>query len=75
VALLPLPIECTSVFSMQRIMESIPGSAEAGGAGGASSYKALQRLDEMWLKMRSRTPGNEIFLRNFLQIFPRMCNF
>jgi flavin-dependent dehydrogenase len=37
-------------------MESIPGSAEAGGAGGASSYKALKRLDEQWLKMRSRTP-------------------
>lgn len=39
-------------------MESIPESAEAGGAGGASSYKALKRLDEQWLKMRSRIPGN-----------------
>jgi len=38
-------------------MESIPGGAEAGGAGGASSYNALKRLDEQWLKMRSRIPG------------------
>lgn len=38
-------------------MESIPGTAEAGGAGGASSYQALKRLDQQWLKMRSQTPG------------------
>lgn len=38
-------------------MESIPGTAEAGGAGGASSYQALKRLDQQWLKMRSQTRG------------------
>ncbi|CAL5342374.1 hypothetical protein CsSME_00026974 [Camellia sinensis var. sinensis] len=32
----------------QRIMESISVSGEVGGAGGASSYDALKRLDQLW---------------------------
>ncbi|KAJ7526297.1 hypothetical protein O6H91_16G001100 [Diphasiastrum complanatum] len=36
----------------QTIMEKIPSAAEAGGAGGASSYQALKRADEQWLRMR-----------------------
>ncbi|KAJ4835336.1 hypothetical protein Tsubulata_044464 [Turnera subulata] len=32
----------------QRIMESIAVSGEVGGAGGAYSYNALKRLDQIW---------------------------
>ncbi|KAL2316982.1 hypothetical protein Fmac_030858 [Flemingia macrophylla] len=32
----------------QRIMESISVSGEVGGAGGAYSYEALKRLDQLW---------------------------
>lgn len=32
----------------QRIMESISVSGEVGGAGGAYSYNALKRLDQIW---------------------------
>lgn len=32
----------------QRIMESISVSGEVGGAGGAYSYGALKRLDQLW---------------------------
>ncbi|KAL3509856.1 hypothetical protein ACH5RR_029257 [Cinchona calisaya] len=32
----------------QRIMESISASGEVGGAGGAYSYNALKRLDQLW---------------------------
>ncbi|XP_028806090.1 uncharacterized protein LOC114760942 [Neltuma alba] len=32
----------------QRIMESVAVSGEVGGAGGAYSYEALKRLDQLW---------------------------
>ncbi|KAK7300378.1 hypothetical protein RJT34_11222 [Clitoria ternatea] len=32
----------------QRIMESVSVSGEVGGAGGAYSYEALKRLDQLW---------------------------
>ncbi|MED6170536.1 hypothetical protein PIB30_031995 [Stylosanthes scabra] len=32
----------------QRIMESVSVSGEVGGAGGAYSYEALKRLDQIW---------------------------
>ncbi|KAI5419164.1 uncharacterized protein LOC127074916 isoform X1 [Lathyrus oleraceus] len=32
----------------QRIMESVSVSGEVGGAGGAYSYQALKRLDQLW---------------------------
>ncbi|XP_062152417.1 uncharacterized protein LOC133860808 isoform X1 [Alnus glutinosa] len=32
----------------QKIMESIAVSGEVGGAGGANSYNALKRLDQLW---------------------------
>ncbi|KAF5741419.1 hypothetical protein HS088_TW10G00416 [Tripterygium wilfordii] len=37
----------------QRIMESISISGEVGGAGGAYSYNALTRLDEIWSRICS----------------------
>jgi hypothetical protein len=42
----------------QKIMEKLVGAAggnQAGGAGGASSYEALKKLDQQWLQMRSMT--------------------
>ncbi|RVW38894.1 hypothetical protein CK203_073659 [Vitis vinifera] len=33
---------------IERIMESISVSGEVGGAGGAYSYSALKRLDQLW---------------------------
>ncbi|EFJ27464.1 hypothetical protein SELMODRAFT_62266, partial [Selaginella moellendorffii] len=42
----------------QRIMDSIAVSdGEAGGAGGASTYQALKRLDDLWFRLRSRASG------------------
>ncbi|XP_062009404.1 uncharacterized protein LOC133725987 isoform X1 [Rosa rugosa] len=35
----------------QRIMESLPVSSEVGGAGGAYSYSALKRLDQVWSRI------------------------
>ncbi|KAI5683277.1 hypothetical protein M9H77_04505 [Catharanthus roseus] len=37
----------------QRIMESISVSGEVGGAGGAYSYEALKRLDQLWSRIFS----------------------
>ncbi|XP_055816426.1 uncharacterized protein LOC129885955 [Solanum dulcamara] len=37
----------------QRIMEGIAVSGEVGGAGGAYSYSALKRLDQLWSKICS----------------------
>ncbi|KAL9242076.1 hypothetical protein vseg_016114 [Gypsophila vaccaria] len=37
----------------QRIMESISVGAEVGGAGGAYSYGALKRLDQLWMNICS----------------------
>ncbi len=42
---------------VQGIMEGISSENEAGGAGGSSSYQALKRMDEQWLRMRSMKPG------------------
>ncbi|GFQ07229.1 hypothetical protein PHJA_002867000 [Phtheirospermum japonicum] len=40
----------------QRIMESIPVNGEVGGAGGAYSYTALKRLDDVWSSICSASP-------------------
>ncbi|CAI9090056.1 OLC1v1024745C1 [Oldenlandia corymbosa var. corymbosa] len=45
-SLLPIPNAIPS--RTQRIMESISVSGEVGGAGGAYSYTALKRLDQLW---------------------------
>ncbi|KAG6420415.1 hypothetical protein SASPL_116942 [Salvia splendens] len=37
----------------QRIMEKLPVSGEVGGAGGAYSYNALKRLDNLWASICS----------------------
>ncbi|XP_057441613.1 uncharacterized protein LOC130733455 isoform X4 [Lotus japonicus] len=37
----------------QRIMESVSVSGEVGGAGGAYSYEALKRLDQLWSSLCS----------------------
>lgn len=44
----------------QRIMESISIGNEVGGAGGASSYNALKRLDQLWTNICSTTPLQEL---------------
>ncbi len=36
-------------------MGAAGGNQAAGGAGGASSYEALKKLDQQWLQMRSMT--------------------
>lgn len=38
-------------------MEKLPESSEAGGAGGASSYDALLRMDSNWRKLRNTKSG------------------
>ncbi|KAG8364574.1 hypothetical protein BUALT_Bualt18G0011500 [Buddleja alternifolia] len=40
--------QATTPSRTQRIMESLPVSGEVGGAGGAYSYNALKRLDNLW---------------------------
>lgn len=39
----------------QKIMEKISIGSEVGGAGGALSYQALKRLDQLWLAIRTKT--------------------
>lgn len=41
----------------QRIMEGISVSGEVGGAGGAYSYNALKRLDQIWSRICSGQEG------------------
>ncbi|KAL3615277.1 hypothetical protein CASFOL_040938 [Castilleja foliolosa] len=43
-----LSAQATAPSRTQRIMESIPVNGEVGGAGGAYSYNALKRLDNVW---------------------------
>ncbi|KAK9733412.1 hypothetical protein RND81_04G066700 [Saponaria officinalis] len=43
----------SSPTKTQRIMESISVGAEVGGAGGAYSYGALKRLDQLWMSICS----------------------
>lgn len=38
-------------------MEGIAVSGEVGGAGGAYSYGALKRLDQLWSKICSASAG------------------
>jgi len=44
---------------MQKIMESISVGGEAGGAGGAYSYNALKRLDNIWSNICTQPTGNK----------------
>nr|AAC04499.1 hypothetical protein [Arabidopsis thaliana]AAM14990.1 hypothetical protein [Arabidopsis thaliana] len=44
-------------FDMQKIMESISVGGEAGGAGGAYSYNALKRLDNIWSNICTQPTG------------------
>lgn len=38
-------------------MEKISTSAEVGGAGGAYSYSALKRLDQLWCSLCADEKG------------------
>ncbi|KAF3443431.1 hypothetical protein FNV43_RR13113 [Rhamnella rubrinervis] len=44
---------CLQMSRTQRIMENISVSDEVGGAGGAYSYAALNRLDKLWSSLCS----------------------
>lgn len=39
------------------IMEKIDRGEEVGGAGGAYSYSALKRLDQIWSSLRDKQSG------------------
>lgn len=39
-------------------MESVSVSGEVGGAGGAYSYQALKRLDQLWSNICSPQQGS-----------------
>jgi hypothetical protein len=41
----------------QRIMESIPSEQQAGGAGAATTYEALLRVDKGWEMLRNMKTG------------------
>lgn len=41
-------------------MEGIAVSGEVGGAGGAYSYSALKRLDQLWSKVCSSSTGKNV---------------
>lgn len=49
-------------FYGQRIMEGISVSGEVGGAGGAYSYNALKRLDQLWYSICSDQAGISLFI-------------
>ncbi|KAF3332129.1 Lycopene cyclase protein [Carex littledalei] len=44
---------------LQRIMEKLSSGEEVGGAGGAYSYNALKRLDQIWSGLRSAPIDSE----------------
>ncbi|KAK8952209.1 hypothetical protein KSP39_PZI003714 [Platanthera zijinensis] len=41
----------------QRIMEKISTCDDVGGAGGASSYESLKKLDQLWSNICATAPG------------------
>lgn len=43
-------------------MESISVGTEVGGAGGANSYSALKRLDQLWTNICSAETGDSFVL-------------
>ncbi|KAJ3677461.1 hypothetical protein LUZ60_003185 [Juncus effusus] len=47
------PRASTTPSRTQRIMEKLSSSEEVGGAGGAYSYNALKRLDQIWSNLSS----------------------
>jgi hypothetical protein len=47
----------TSKSLTQRIMEGIPSEQQAGGAGAATTYEALLRVDGGWEMLRSMKTG------------------
>ncbi|XP_073142616.1 uncharacterized protein [Henckelia pumila] len=51
-----LQAQASSPSRTQRIMESIPVNGEVGGAGGAYSYNALKRMDNLWSSICSASP-------------------
>ena len=51
-------------------MESIAVSGEVGGAGGAYSYNALKRLDQLWSSICTAQTGEVIsYMADFLPCF------
>jgi hypothetical protein len=46
-----------AVCILQRIMEKLSRAEEVGGAGGAYSYNALKRLDQVWSRLRTAPIG------------------
>eukprot|EP00953_Heterococcus_sp_UTEX-ZZ885_P018261 10198-Heterococcus_DN1.PRE.1 len=47
----------TSKSLTQRIMEGIPSEQQAGGAGAATTYEALLRVDKGWEMLRNMKTG------------------
>ncbi|XP_073295002.1 uncharacterized protein [Primulina huaijiensis] len=54
--LISLQVQASTPSRTQRIMESIPVNGEVGGAGGAYSYNALKRMDNLWSSICSASP-------------------
>lgn len=54
--LISLQAQASAPSRTQKIMESIPVNGEVGGAGGAYSYKALKRMDNLWSSICSASP-------------------
>jgi hypothetical protein len=51
-------------------MESIAVSGEVGGAGGANSYNALKRLDQLWSSICSAQTGGVVsYITDYLPFF------
>ncbi|PWA36608.1 lycopene beta/epsilon cyclase protein [Artemisia annua] len=61
----------------QRIMESISVGGEVGGAGGAYSYEALKRLDNVWSSICSidQTAEDDIEQATTSVFNPNRCGF
>lgn len=57
----------------QRIMESISTSSEVGGAGGAYSYNALKRLDQLWSSLCSAKEDKQE-IQEVVSTFPGSCS-
>lgn len=56
-------------------MERISGSDEVGGAGGAYSYNALKRLDQLWSSICSAPIGRFCIISKLLNILKFIATF
>jgi hypothetical protein len=55
------------------IMDNIDAGEEVGGAGGAYSYSALKRLDQVWSSIRDEQSGTLLIVKTLCLSIHLIC--